>query len=76
MTDTPSITPLNPPKPDQITITMSRGEAEAMSLGLSDFLCWADGFNAARAGTEHDHTGPLGVHEARELNIKLKDALE
>ena len=53
-------------------IRLSPEEAEKLSLGLSDLLCWVDGFNAARAGTEQAHSGPMGVEAVRSLNLKLK----
>lgn len=63
-------------EPDEtmITIHLPKRKAESLSLGLSDLLCWTQGFNAAL--TELDsRSGPMGTESARELNIALKDAL-
>lgn len=59
-----------------ITLTLSGDEAESVSLGLSDLLCWLSGFEAARAGTDLAHTTPMGVWAARDINIKIKSALD
>jgi hypothetical protein len=67
-------TPPSPPKPDVVTLTLTRREAEAFSYALSDVLCWASGFRSARENTGMDE-GPLGTNELRDLNIKLKGAL-
>jgi hypothetical protein len=58
-----------------VTITLPYDKAEAISHGLSDILCWADGFTAGRAGTDLAGSGPLGVERARDMNIALKGAL-
>jgi len=58
-----------------ITITLRRSEAEAWSYGLSDLLCWCRGFSAALLPDDFQRH-PMGVDEARELNIKLKAALK
>lgn len=57
-----------------VTITMSKEAAERIQYGLSDLLCWCRGY-AAAAG-EHSYNGPLGVEETRDMNIKLKEAIE
>lgn len=57
-----------------VTITMTAMEAERFTYALSDILCWCSGFEAGRdknLGTE----GPLGTSAARDLNIKIKYAL-
>ena len=54
------------------TLDISPKEAEQLSLSLSDLLCWVEGFNAARAGTEHADSGPMGVEAVRTINLKLK----
>lgn len=58
-----------------ITIEMSMRQAEWVSNGLSDLLCWAQGFNAALSQDDHDRS-PMGVSQAREMNIALKRAIE
>lgn len=58
--------------PHNNAIILSPKEAEKLSLGLSDLLCWIEGFNAARAGTDHANSGPMGVEAVRTLNLRLK----
>lgn len=58
-----------------ITITLDREFADTLSAGLSDLLCWAAGYNAAISPHEDYDRRPLGIHAAREINIKLKSAL-
>lgn len=59
-----------------VSLHMTKDAAEELSHSLSDILCWASGFEAARAGTDlAHHGGPMGLREARELNIQLKRAL-
>lgn len=60
---------------DPITIRLSRRDAERLSYGLSDLLCWHSGFAAAREGLDLDHS-PMGVGAARDLNLKIKGALD
>lgn len=60
-----------------VTITLPYDKAESISNGLSDILCWVDGFTAGRAGTDHaGSSGPMGVERARDMNIALKRALD
>lgn len=59
-------------EPHNNAIVLSPKEAEKLSLGLSDLICWIEGFNAARAGTDHANSGPMGVEAVRALNLKLK----
>lgn len=63
-------------KPSTITITIDRKEAEAISLGLADLLCWLRGFEAARHGTELDRDGPMGINDLRNIRTKLNSELE
>jgi hypothetical protein len=61
---------------ETVTITMSAKEAETISNGLSDLLCWHMGFRSAREGSEFSHANdPMGIERARDMNIKLKSAL-
>lgn len=56
-----------------VTLRMSLSQAETVSSGMSDLLCWANGFMAAKGGDfRYD---PMGVHQIRELNIALKSAM-
>jgi hypothetical protein len=57
---------------DTVTIRLSRKDAEAISHGLSDLLCWARGFCAGNPDSSHL---PLGIDAGRRMNIKLKDAI-
>lgn len=60
-----------------VAITLPYDKAESISNGLSDILCWIDGFTAGRAGTDHaGASGPMGVERARDMNIALKWALD
>jgi hypothetical protein len=59
-----------------VTINLSYDKAESISNGLSDILCWVDGFIAGRAGTDLSGSGPMGVERARDMNIALKWALD
>jgi hypothetical protein len=58
---------------DRITVILTRKEAERLSYGLSDLLCWARGFCAAQPDRENL---PLGMTETRDMNSKLKGAME
>lgn len=58
-----------------VLIQLDRQEAERLSWGLSDLLCWHGGFAAARAGTDLDDDRPMGIEAVRTLNLKIKDAL-
>lgn len=60
---------------EQVTITIDKQKAEEISLGLSDLLCWLEGFYAARKGTDLEHDNPMGVGAVRDINIKLKDVI-
>lgn len=55
----------------EIAVAFERIDLNSLSLSISDLLCWHAGFAAARDGSN-----PLGVHELREFNIKIKVALE
>lgn len=57
-----------------ITLTLRKEQAEAISYGLSDLLCWCRGYAAAK-GDDTQHL-PMGVDDAREINIKIKAALD
>lgn len=59
----------------QVQINMSIDEAEEISSGLADLLCWHRGFAAARQGTELDHDDPMGVNSLRDLRIRLTSAI-
>jgi hypothetical protein len=62
------------PDPDPTaTLTLSLNEAETLSNGLSDILCWCRGFIAGRGQvTDND---PMGIESVREMNIRLKAAI-
>jgi hypothetical protein len=59
-----------------VTVRMSMEEAETLSAAMSDLLCWCAGFNAALSPSEDHHRRPYGVNAARELNIKIKSAMD
>jgi hypothetical protein len=56
-----------------VTIKLPLSEAETLSHGLSDLLCWCNGFMAA-SGDSFSYD-PMGVEAARTLNLKLKSAM-
>lgn len=65
-----------PEKPeDLVEIKMTREDAEAISFGLSDVICWAHGFEAGRAGTDHGDSGLMSIETLRQMNIKIRDVL-
>ncbi|MEN0115390.1 MAG: hypothetical protein AAGD15_01600 [Agrobacterium cavarae] len=57
-----------------VTLRMSKSQAEYVSSGISDILCWCNGFMAARG--EDFRYDPMGTNQIREFNIALKKALE
>lgn len=59
--------------PGYVRIDMTAGDAEALSLSMSDLLCWHRGY-AAGTGDGGDNS-PLGVEAARDINIRIKQAL-
>jgi hypothetical protein len=59
-----------------VTISMGKRAAEWVSAGLSDQLCWCNGFNAALNPSEDHDRRPMGMSQMRELNIALKRAIE
>lgn len=61
---------------EKIIITLDKGLAERLSLGLSDLLCWCAGFNAALSPSEDHDRRPMGMFAAREINIAIKRAME
>lgn len=62
---------------ETITIRLTRKDAERISAGLADLLCWHQGYASGVARDQMRDTGddPMGVREARDINIKLKSAL-
>ena len=59
-----------------VPLRLTQDEAEAFSFALSDVLCWCAGFASAREGMDFTDKGPLGTERLRDLNIKLKSALD
>jgi hypothetical protein len=57
-----------------ITLKIPVEDAEAFSFALSDLLCWHRGYAAAK-GDDTAHL-PSGIERTRDLNIKLKSAIE
>lgn len=57
-----------------VTLRMSKSQAEYVTAGISDILCWCNGFMAAK-GDDNSYL-PMGTNQIRELNIALKKALE
>ncbi|MFC5509318.1 hypothetical protein [Bosea massiliensis] len=61
--------------PGYAAVILPKQVAEELSLALSDFLCWAAGYNAALTPDEFARR-PMGVEDIRSLNIKLKSAIQ
>lgn len=55
-------------------VILPKDQAERLSSDLSDILCWAAGFKAALG--DDLSRAPLGVEGVRDLNIKLKSAIQ
>lgn len=53
----------------EVILRIPKQLAEEIQGGLSDILCWCQGFEAA--GKE----GPMGTEPARKINMALKVAL-
>jgi hypothetical protein len=60
---------------NSVIIDLSVQDAEALTLGLSDLLCWCRGFNAALGQDDLDRR-PMGVETTRQMNEILKRALD
>lgn len=60
-----------------VVIRMSKEEAERISFGLSDLLCWHAGYASGVSSDplRSSDDDPMGRSEAREINIKIKQAL-
>ncbi len=59
-----------------VSITLTRKNAEDLSDGLSDILCWHRGWNAAREGMGHDDNDSMGIEAVRTMRANIKDALK
>lgn len=56
-----------------VTLTLTMDEAEHLSSGVADLLCWCRGYMAGIS--ENTSNAPIGVEETRTLRIKLKQAM-
>jgi hypothetical protein len=54
-----------------ISLPMSR--AKELSHGMSDLLCWCNGYMAAKGDDFSRY--PMGFEDVRSLNIFLKEAI-
>ncbi|MDV2984179.1 UNVERIFIED_CONTAM: hypothetical protein Q9R58_07680 [Methylobacteriaceae bacterium AG10] len=61
-------------EPRTVTIKLSVEDAQHLSSGMADLLCWCRGFIAGRADDHDSH--PMGIEETRTLRLKLMSALE
>lgn len=61
-------------EPRTVTIKLSVEDAQRLSSGMADLLCWCRGFIAGRADDHDSH--PMGIEETRTLRLKLMSALE
>lgn len=57
----------------EITIRLSKEKAEHIQNELSDAACWMVGYMAGSG--DNSRYDPLGLDGIREINIKLKDAI-
>ena len=55
----------------RLHMEMATADAESISLGLADVLCWVNGFNAAR----QDGSGPSGLGDLRRIKTLIDRAL-
>lgn len=52
-------------------------DAVAIQQGLADLACWCRGFEAGRATADvPGDFGPLGIESLRDMNRRLKAAIE
>jgi len=58
-----------------VTVKLSKRQAEWVSNGMSDLLCWARGFNAALHDDETERA-PIGITEIREFRLHLLGQIE
>ncbi|ACL61089.1 hypothetical protein [Methylobacterium nodulans] len=66
--------PAAPPAPEPMaTIRIPLDQAEGLSSGMADLLCWAAGFRAA-LGDDLDRL-PMGIEQTRETRRYLMDAI-
>lgn len=60
----------------EITIRLPKGRAEALAEQLSDWMCWAAGFDwGSRSAEEWSRPFIPDRHHLRDFNVDLKDAL-
>lgn len=57
-----------------VTITLSLNEAEQISNGLADLLCWIRGFEAAIPEDIDRH--PMGAEAVRRIRLKLNSEVQ
>lgn len=57
----------------EVKIAMTMEQAETLSNGMSDLLCWVRGYMAASDAL--DGNGPIGQDEVREMRILLQSAM-
>ena len=58
---------------DNVVIVLSKADAERVTGGLSDILCWSRGFIAARPDDPESH--PMGIQEVRMIQNQIRRAL-
>lgn len=64
------------PAPDSVAVVLTRADAELITWGMSDALCWHAGFMAARLGTGLEGHEPMGFDQIREMKIKIERAMK
>jgi hypothetical protein len=60
----------------EVQMKMTLQQAEEYRDRMADLLCWLSGFCAAREGTSLAEDMPMGIAEARDLNIRIKRAID
>jgi hypothetical protein len=70
----PDFQEVEPPR--MVTVRLSQEQAERLSYGLSDLLCWCRGYCAANRREGISDYDPIGISQCRDLNIALKGAID
>ena len=59
-----------------ILLKIAVEDAEEFRERFADLLCWHAGYAAARENMDSSENDPMGVGAVREMNIRLKRAIE
>ena len=58
-----------------VTLKLTKRQADWVSAGMSDLLCWARGFSAA-LGQDDIERNPIGITELKEFRLLLLKEIE